>query len=125
MFKKNIFSFLVALIIMYLSLTGADTFENIPTFNIPFLDKIVHMGMYFVLMSVIIFENRRSLTETKHIFLTALIPLFYGILMEFLQANLTSTRSGSIYDILFNFLGIFASIIIWFWIRPRIKESIR
>ena len=125
MVKKNIFSILVALLIMYLSLTGSDTFEKVSFFNIPFLDKIVHFGMYFVLMSVMIFENRKTLKSTLHLFLIALIPLFYGILMEILQLILTVSRSGSFYDVIFNSAGILVSLLLWLWVKPLIKETIR
>jgi VanZ family protein len=125
MVKKNIFSILVALLIMYLSLTSSDTFNKVSLFNIPFLDKIVHFGMYFVLMSVILFENRKTFISTGHIFLIALIPLFYGILMEILQSALTVSRSGSFYDVVFNSVGILVSLLLWLWIKPLTKETIR
>jgi len=125
MIKKNIFSILVALIIIYLSLTSSDTFEKVSIFKIPFLDKIVHFGMYFGLMSVIIFENRKTLKSTRHLFLIALIPLFYGILMEILQSTLTATRTGSFYDAIINLAGILVSLLLWLWVKPHLKETIR
>lgn len=125
MLKKNIFSIIVALIIMYLSLASSDTFDKVPLFNIPYLDKIVHFLMYFGLMSVIIFENRKVLKTTHNLFLTALIPLLYGILMEILQAAFTETRSGSFYDVLFNSTGILVSLLLWLWVKPLLKENLR
>lgn len=125
MIKKNIFSIIVALIIMYLSLASSDTFKKVPTFNIPFLDKIVHFGMYFVLMSVILFENRKILKGIGQFFLIAIIPFIYGILMEILQATLTVTRSGSFFDVIFNSLGILISILLWFWIKPLKNEPVK
>lgn len=123
--KRNIFSILVALIIMYLSLANSDTFEEISFFNTPFVDKIVHFGMYFGLMSVIIFEYRKTLKSTGSLFLIALIPFFYGILMEILQSTLTTSRFASFYDVLFNSAGILVSLLLWLWIKPLIKETIR
>lgn len=125
MIKKNIFSVLVALLIMYLSLTSSDTFNKVSLFHITFIDKIAHFGMYFVLMSVIIFENRKIFRSTGHLFLIALIPLFYGILMEILQLTLTVSRSGSFYDVVFNSAGILISLLIWLWIKPYTKVTVR
>ncbi len=125
MVKKNIFSILVALIIMYLSLANSHTFDKVSFINIPNIDKVVHFGMYFGLMSVIILENRKAIKSTSHLFLTGLIPLFYGILMEILQATLTLTRTGSFYDALANSVGILVSILLWLWIKPLKKEIIR
>mgnify|MGYP001791492334 FL=1 len=85
MVKKNIFSILVALVILYLSLANAQTFAKVPYFNIPDFDKIVHFGMYFSLMSVIIFENRKSIKSSRQLFLIALIPILVGVSMEILQ----------------------------------------
>jgi VanZ family protein len=121
MIKKNILSILVALIIMYLSLASADTFDKVSFINFPNIDKVVHFGMYFGLMSVIIFENRKTIKGTSHLFIIGLIPLFYGILMELLQSILTVSRFASIFDVLFNSLGILISILLWLWIKPYIK----
>ena len=118
MIRRNILSIFIALIILYLSLTGSDTFDKVPLFNIPHLDKIVHFLMYAGLMTVILFENRKILILQSQILFAALIPFFYGILMELLQASLTDTRSGNIYDALFNTSGIIAAVLIWFFIKP-------
>jgi len=126
MVKKNIFSILVALIIMYLSLANSHTFDKISSFiTFPNFDKVVHFGMYFGLMSVIILENRKTIKSNSNLFLTGLIPLFYGILMEILQSTLTVTRTGSFYDALANCTGILVSILLWIWIKPVKKEIIR
>ncbi len=81
--------------------------------------------MYFTLMSAILFENRKSLRGTSHLFLIALLPLFYGILMEVLQFSLTETRSGNIYDVFANSSGILISILIWPWCNNLIKKIFR
>lgn len=125
MIKKNIFSLLVALIIMYLSLASSHTFNKVPLINIPYIDKFVHFAMYFGLMSVIILENRRKIKSLFYLFMAGLIPLFYGILMEVLQSTLTTTRTGSFYDAIADGMGILGSILIWLWIKSPKKEIIR
>ena len=122
MIKKNIFSILLALLIMYLSLISSEKFERVPFLNIPFLDKIVHFGMYFLLMSAIIFVNRKTLESTRRLFIISLIPLLYGIMIEVLQSMLTVNRSGSFYDVVFNTSGIYVSILIWLSIKPFKKK---
>jgi VanZ family protein len=76
-------------------------------------------------MSVIIFENRKALTKIGNLFIISLIPLLYGVLMEFLQLSLTSTRTGSISDILFNSAGILVASLMWLMIKPSGKETFR
>ena len=125
MVKKNILSILVALIILYLSLANSETFKKVPLIDIPNFDKVIHFLMYFGLMSVIIFENRRTIKSNKQLFLVALIPLFYGILMELLQSALTSTRSCSFFDAVFNSIGIVVSILLWLRFKPSVKDRFK
>lgn len=118
MVKKYKFSILVALVVLYLSLANSNTFDKVPLFNIPYFDKIVHFGMYFGLMLMIIIENRKSIRSVRHLFALSLIPLSYGIIIEFMQNFLTVTRSGSFYDALADFAGILVSIMIFIFIKP-------
>lgn len=85
MIRKNLFSILVALAMLYLSLASSENFDKVPLINIPFIDKIVHFGMYFVLTSVIILEHRKSIKSLRTLFILSIFPLAYGILMEILQ----------------------------------------
>jgi VanZ family protein len=117
MIKKNIFTILVALIIMYLSLANSHTFDKIPLVDVPDFDKVVHLVMYFSLMSVIILENRKTIKSPVRLVLIGTIPLFYGILMEILQATLTISRSGSFYDALADAAGVLLSILVWLLIK--------
>ena len=125
MIKKNLYSILVALLLLYLSLTNSEKFQKAPLVNIPFMDKLVHFGMYFLMMSVIILEHRKSLSNSRNLFLLALIPLSYGILMEILQSTLTMTRTGDFYDALADAAGIIVSVLLWLLIRPVFKKEIR
>jgi VanZ family protein len=110
---------------MYLSLSNSHTFDKVSFNAIPHLDKIVHFSMYFGLMSAIIFENRKSLKEYRSLLLTAIIPLFYGILLEIFQGVFTTTRSASFYDALANAAGILVSLLLWMLIRQHLKEEVR
>lgn len=125
MIKKNLFSILVALLLLYLSLSNAEKFQNIALEKIPYIDKIVHFGMYFLLMSVIIIEHRKNIHNFGRLFLLTIFPLSYGILMEILQMTFTSTRSGDIMDAIFDAAGIMAAVVIWILVKPLIRESLR
>jgi VanZ family protein len=125
MVRKNIFSILVAIIIMYLSLTSAHTFDKVPEFNIPYFDKIVHFSMYFGLMLMITIENRKSIKSVKQLFLIGLIPLSYGILIEFLQSTLTVSRNGNVFDALADYAGILVWIFLCLLIKPLKREILQ
>ena len=58
MVKKNLFSFIVALIIMYLCMTNAHNFDKVPLVKIPNFDKLVHFGMELFLGKLIQFLLR-------------------------------------------------------------------
>jgi VanZ family protein len=125
MIRKNLYSILVALLLLYLSLTNSEKFQKTPLVSIPYIDKLVHFGMYFLMMSVIIIEHRKTLRNYRNLLLLALIPLSYGILMEILQSTLTITRTGDFYDALADAAGIIVSVILWLMIRPAFKKEIR
>lgn len=125
MIKKNLFSILVALLILYLSLTSSDTFKKVAIYELPNLDKIVHVGLYFSFMSAIIFENRKTINRSLQLFLAALIPFAYGIFMEILQSSLTISRTASIYDVIANITGILLSVLLWLWLKPLIRDKFR
>jgi VanZ family protein len=112
MLKKNFFSLLTAVIILYLSLANSRSFDKVPLFEIPYLDKLVHFAMYFGLMLVIIYENRKSIKSKRQLMLISTIPLIYGVVLEILQAVLTNTRSGNIFDALADGAGIYAAVLI-------------
>jgi len=124
MLKKNIFSILVALIILYLSLANSSSFDNVPMFEIPYLDKLVHFAMYFGLMLVIIYENRKSIKNNRQLLLISAIPLIYGAVIEILQTVLTNTRSGNIFDAVADGAGIFAAVFIGSIYLKRRKSDI-
>jgi len=125
MVRKNKFSIIVALLILCLSLLGSGTLEKVDFLDMSFTDKIAHFGMYFGFTSVIIYENRKQMMLSGVIIFAALIPFFYGILMEFLQEFTTSTRKGSIYDVIFNTCGIIASITMWQFLKTHINKNIK
>jgi VanZ family protein len=125
MLLKNKFSILLALFILFLSLSNAHTFDKVSLKVLPNLDKVVHFLMYFALMSVIVFENWRTIKNRRHLLLLSLIPFCYGILMEILQTVLTSTRSGDYRDAIFNTLGIVASVLLSILLTPYINEKLR
>lgn len=112
MVKKNILSSIIALVILFLSFTGPGTFNRLDIPDIPYLDKLVHAAMYFVLMSALIFENRELLTSAKKYFILSSIPVLFGISIEILQSLLTTNRTGEFFDVCFNILGISLAILV-------------
>lgn len=119
MIRRNIFSLLIAIVILYLSLANSENFDRVQI-NIPNVDKLVHFGMYFSLMTSLLIENRYRLKKSGTIILLSLIPFFYGILMEILQC-FTVTRSPDITDAAADTAGIVFSLALWLLTRPAQK----
>ena len=118
MIRNNKFSILISLVIIYLSLANAKTFEHAGLFDIPYLDKMVHFGLYFSFMAVIILEHRNYFDNTRKLILIALIPFIFGSLMEFLQSGITATRKADVLDVMFNSAGIAVAVLLWLFIKP-------
>ncbi len=125
MIKKYKYSLVLSLIILILSLKSADDLNKVQFLNIPHFDKFAHFCMYFALMSVLIYETWRHSLKVPNVMMLAVIPFIYGILIEVMQSTLTTTRNGSIYDAVFNTLGIFLSILVWIIIRRAYSEKFR
>jgi VanZ family protein len=122
MVKKNKFSILISLVIVYLSLANAKAFEVAGFFDIPYLDKFVHFGLYFLFMTVIILEHRDSFANTRQLIVVALIPVFFGGLMELAQAGFTDTRKADVLDIMFNTAGTATAVCIWLFYKPYYQK---
>jgi VanZ family protein len=118
MIKKHIFTIITTLLILYLSLAGSKTFGQEAFINIPYIDKIGHFCLYFILMTVIILEHKKSFQNTRQLLLVALIPFCFGTLLEILQLTITTDRKGEVLDAIFNTAGITAALFLWLFYKP-------
>lgn len=123
MISNNKFSILTAAIIILLSFTKASSFQEIYFIKIPYLDKIVHFGLYFLLMIVIILEHKNSFQNTRILILISLIPIIFGAIIELGQSGLTTSREADILDIIFNSAGVVCALLLWMIIRPYSVEK--
>ncbi|MGV8828433.1 MAG: VanZ family protein [Breznakibacter sp.] len=81
---------------------------------------MVHFIMYFTLSLVFMLEcYYKSLVQPKKtkLILINLIPLLMSITLELIQEYLTTSRTGSFYDELFNILGILVAILTFYLIK--------
>lgn len=122
MIRNNKFSIIVSIVILYLSLANAKTFEHAGFFDIPYLDKMVHFGLYFLFMGVIILEHSSFFDNTRKLILIALIPFIFGSAMELLQSGVTETRRADVLDIMFNSAGIAVALLSWLFFKPYHKQ---
>jgi VanZ family protein len=124
MIKNNFRSAVIAIIIFIMSITESNNLKAPRFLDIPNLDKIVHFGMYFTFMFVLVYENRKKISKKTNVFLIGFIPFTYGILMECCQYLFTKTRTADMLDVLFNTLGILMAIGLWKYLKHiKIKRS--
>ena len=112
-FKKYWKIILWASILCLLSLGNTNKIPKIHRINIPHLDKIAHLGMYFI-FSFLLYTSFSRGSAGKNFWKMTIclaITLFYGALMEILQYLLTNYRTADKYDMLFNSIGAVLGII--------------
>ncbi len=115
--KTNLFialSFSVLIVFASLIKIESDT-------NITHIDKIIHSGIYFV-FCIIWYAPIRELFKKETLLYVFLFSIFYGILMELFQGNLTSYRNFELEDILFNIIGSLIACSFLF-LKNNIKKS--
>lgn len=88
--------------------------------NVSFLDKIEHCVAYFVLSLTWLLALGKS---KKSIAVITVLCLLYGIIIEILQAEITSYRTAEYLDALANMVGIALALLI-FQCFFRKKQSI-
>jgi VanZ family protein len=102
---KYLPSILVCTLVLILSVINTGV---LPKTNIPSADKIVHTAMYIGITMILMLDQtsymKSSITQ-KQIGFTLVFATCYGVSMEGIQSILP-WRSGSIYDIIANTLGV-------------------
>jgi len=126
--KKYWLSLLVLSIIFILCFMDTGQLPAAPVAN---FDKLVHSLMFLGLSGVIFFDGAGYLrypVSVKWLFVvTFLFPVAIGGLIEIMQANLTTYRSGDWFDFLFDGFGAAVGFGIAFlinrWIAKRAENN--
>ena len=78
------------------------------------LDKVVHFGIYFIFTLVwVAYFSGLELKKIilKEVLKASTLAFFVGISIELLQEFLRKARSGDVYDVLANCLGILMAVV--------------
>jgi VanZ family protein len=104
---------LVAVFILYACIIRIPGIERLP--EIPNLDKLVHF-LFYVVFSVVLFADfikiKTDFSFTKTAVIVLFIATLYGGIIELLQENFFPPRSGDLMDLLADFFGAFAGVIV-------------
>lgn len=107
--RKYIYPVIWFALITYASLTPPKGIPKFPA--IPHFDKVVHFGIYYVLVIVLIPLFLKKDKYFRSYLISGIMAVFTGIFFELLQLLLTNARSASLADALANFFGCLLGII--------------
>jgi len=96
---------------------------GVPQFNIPFLDKLVHVLIHWLLTFIWLsyfFLSDRYHFSSKMVVLVLFTCFFYGIVVEAFQRWFTLTRTFDIFDIAANGLGDLTGLLSFWIIKKKI-----
>ncbi|MCB8965208.1 MAG: VanZ family protein [Bacteroidales bacterium] len=115
--KRHINSLMWALIVMILCGAPSSSFPTVGFFNIPHLDKVVHLGLYVVFTLLILSETntKRKIggLDRKAIIISLSIAITYGLLIELMQLLLFESRGAEFWDFVANTVGATVAVLIY------------
>jgi VanZ family protein len=104
-----------AAIVFFLHIIQLDLPKDEPLFKIPHADKLVHLTM-FAILSFLIGRCYETIRNTKlnipSIITILIVCAAYGAILEWLQANRTTERSGDAWDWIADLIGIVIGLLI-------------
>jgi len=110
-------------VLTYLSLTPISA-EKLP--QLPFFDKIAHLIFYFLVTFLFFLSWSRFVflfSRTKHVLIGGvLFHVFYGMIIEIMQAYLIPGRYGEWEDVLANTLGVLSAAFLFFIFFIKSKD---
>lgn len=117
---------IISLVIFYGSVTSGQNLNKIPIFNIPHMDKIIHMLLYFILSVTLLasFIRKNKYKKIDQKIITFVWVVSYGLLMEVFQYYFTQTRSAEIYDSLANTAGCIFAVLFYPYINKYQLQKI-
>lgn len=118
--KKLLFSILLFWVIL-ITILSLVSFRKMPKISVENSDKYVHFSFYFVLTILLFLNIIVKSNFYKTIFISILIAVFYGIIIEGMQEAFTSTRRAEWGDVVFNSLGSLTAALLLYLNRKRLN----
>ncbi len=103
------------LIITYISLIPSDKIPESQFFNIPYFDKIVHFGIYFI-FSILLASlfKKQNINKLTTILIILSLNAIIGGAIEILQDILPINRSGSYCDFIADMFGSITGLFLYY-----------
>ena len=101
------------------------TFSKLPSFGVSGVDKYVHATLHFVFTifwgSYISIKHNEI--KTSQIVRIVLVSILYGIIIEILQEEITTTRQADIKYVFANLTGTLFAFTLFFLLKTKKTES--
>jgi len=124
--KKGLLSLSIGwtVLITFLCLVS---FNDLPSIEVKSADKFVHITFHFVFTMLWGFYSRQKNGKIaiRKIVNIVFISIGYGLLIEFLQETLTTTRHADILDVLSNTIGALLALLVFVFIdrKKHLKDT--
>ncbi len=91
---------------------------------IPFVDKWVHLSLFFVFNFILFLEQKKTNENNSFYYLASIIlGIVYGGLIELFQAFFTTNRSAEYLDWLADIVGVLLAYLIFKYLFKSVKQT--
>jgi len=118
LFLRNI---IWAIVIFILCSIPGDNLPHTSMIEIPYFDKMVHFGLFFIMGIFLIAELRyqTKLSRISIAFITFALITIYGGVIEVLQENYFTNRSGDFWDLCADVAGGITSVFMFSFLKKQ------
>jgi VanZ family protein len=122
-FMRFKWTFIWTLTILVLCFLPSNKFPESDWFTLLKFDKVVHLGIYFILYLLVKYEMELIRPAISHRELIVwFYCLFWAGISELIQEFFIPTRFGDIFDFIANSLGIVLGYAAWkYWTRYKLR----
>ncbi len=125
--RYHVLTIIWIVVIAILTLSPARSVPDVPFWNIPYFDKIVHAGIFAplaFLMARGLFKHYKPNAKAGNFFyITFIFSVLYGGLIEYLQ-NFIPGRSSEMLDLAANTIGVLIGLWIFYFFKSRKNNSV-
>lgn len=109
----GLFSILWAILIFVLCATPGQYLPSEKWLELIGFDKLIHASIFFILLSLVFLKAFKHQQSTFVFVMCFTFIFFYGVILEFMQANYFSNRSADFYDIAANTAGCVIAVLVF------------
>lgn len=92
-----------------------------PEIKIPHFDKLVHAGMFAILVFLFQLDSYKTPKARFKVVLLIISVLLFGSLSEYIQFAYIPGRSGTINDLIADVTGIALGLLLFNWLGERVS----